>query len=339
MQGTLFEEPKVVTEGIEVTPSRFNKKDSWLYDFKADTAEKGLAASRLNWTVDKRPSFYQDENGGYHPVERQYHMVQQDGDLAGLVHGTVSDRYNPIQNAELQKIIDPLLESGKFQITQGGFTNYKRSWMMLDSGKDYDITGKGDNVTTHIMFHWCHDGNSGVRAEFVGRRVACSNAIQGLYNQSKRVGTGTVLNINHVQNNDHTMNLVAMVLRAQAAAVDDLVEKLKALAKTKLMHVNGYFQSVVPMPDRDKLTPRGYEQAINRRDKLLAEMHKRYEGGMGFEERGLGTAWAAYCAVGECVDHFMVGKTRTDPVEFRWFRGGSNLRIGALQEALNLIAA
>ena len=190
-------EANAAAAAIEAKPGRYNKQDSWLYDFTADTAGQAIAASRLDWEVELRELHYRDGGGTDRPVSGRLAVVQRNGSLAGSVHGVVSSRYAPIQNAEAAKAVDPILATGGFRATQGGFTSRGRCWLMLDSTRVDDVTGKGDEVTHHLLVHWRHDGGTSVRADFVSRRVVCANAIQGLVDGARGRKAGAVFNIHH----------------------------------------------------------------------------------------------------------------------------------------------
>jgi phage/plasmid-like protein (TIGR03299 family) len=343
MQGKLFDAPADMSTGIARKPG-INHHGQVLWHFEADNTEDALKASGLDWEVVKQPiynlRYAPGRNPVYDSIRDRSAIIQHGGKHDRTFHGIVSSRrYTPIQNKEIATVVDPLLSGGNFNIVQGGYTRKNRCWLIAESRRRDDITGKDDLVQGRLLIHWKHDGTAGVRADFIANRVACSNAIQALTREAQHAGDRTLLSINHTQNYQHTMNIVADVLRAQSEFTDKLVESLKAMAKTQLLHPNSLFTALAPAPAAEGLSERGYVTAVNRRNRLLDEMTRRYHEGLGVDVRPAGTVWAAYCAATEAVDHYLVHRTRSDSVEYAWFGDGRDLRIAAYDAAMNLVAA
>ena len=67
----------------------------------------------LNWTVSKRPLFFQRSNGSTAEWPDKVAIVRDDNERA---LGSVSPNYEIVQNSDLLNLVNPIVEEGLLEI-------------------------------------------------------------------------------------------------------------------------------------------------------------------------------------------------------------------------------
>jgi phage/plasmid-like protein (TIGR03299 family) len=225
--------------------------------------------------------------------------------------GVVGDGYTPLQNEEHADFLDTLADaSGATFDTAGSLHGGRQVFVTMKLPQHLKVGGT-DRVDLNIAALNSHDGTSAFRVLVTPVRVVCANTQQAALR-------------NHVSSWSirHTRNAKAAVQAARDSlgltfayveAFQAEAERLLDTATTDAQFfalVDGLF----PAPADDAPT-RVHNAATDRRQTLARLWHD------ADTQAGIsGTAWGAYQAVVEYVDHFAPVRTRHDPATARAVR-------------------
>lgn len=291
------------------------------------TAQDMLRHAGLLWTVGTFPVFVNSiEVEGYKAVVRNDSMKTL---------GIVSDRYQPIQNTQAGDVMDALVAEGNAHIeVAGALDDGQRLWMLAHIPADFEVI-KGDSVKPYVLLAWGHDGKHGLAAKLTPIRVVCNNTLTAaLGNRWSKTADVYV---------KHTKTAVLRIEEAQRALgliraqVEQTAEAYQALGAARVSdeQVAGYFGNVFPSPQGDSAPEESVERWIAQQERLGQLYHE----GVG-SEMSVGTAWGAYNAVTEYVDHvypvLQSGKVSQARLQSAVLGSYADIKGRALQEALAL---
>lgn len=303
------------------------------------TAAEGLVAAGLDWQVAKLPLFYFYEPGDMGTVPDHYAIVPGGGwrDRKRPVFGVVSAQYNPLQNSEAFAFFDPLIKRGQaIYEAAGALGNGERVWVLAKLKDPIEI--KGDATERYLLLSNSHDGRSAVQIKITPIRVVCNNTL------TMALSRGTDLRILHTEDLDERMeqatNLFAAIVREYA----DIEDSFRAMARRQLKpkEPEAYFKIVFPDPEKPEQKQRqpAYNAALRRarRDQICCA--NLFEGERNSGPGIRGTAWAAYNAVTEYVDHRNnpsgPARSESSRLASMWFGRGYGVKVRAYGEALKL---
>jgi phage/plasmid-like protein (TIGR03299 family) len=296
------------------------------------TAAEMLRHAGLEWGVCLQPVCRQDGR----PVEGFRFTVREDCDV---VLGVVTEHYQPIQNTQAAEVMDALVTEGAAHVeVAGALEAGQRCWMLAHIPADFEVV-HGDAVRPYVLLAWGHDGKHGLAAKLTPIRVVCNNTLTAALGR-KWSSTADVYVRHHrnahvrIEQAQRAMGLI----RKKVEATQVAYAQMAATAIDAEM----YFTRVFPAPGRpasgddDK-----YDEKLARWTAHQQRLLQLYAAGQGSDLPGVrGTAWAAYNAVTEWVDHHYpllesgkVSGTRTASVLFGHY---AELKRRALTEALTL---
>jgi phage/plasmid-like protein (TIGR03299 family) len=135
------------------------------------TASEALEAAGLDWTVEKMPLSFTDEDGFSHPVADRFATVRAT-DKKYL--GVVGPDYKPYQNSEAFSFFDTVVDSGEAKYeTAGSLFGGKRVWMTAKIGETMTICGEEHDM--YLLLSNSHDGSRALTAATSIIRVVCAN--------------------------------------------------------------------------------------------------------------------------------------------------------------------
>lgn len=299
------------------------------------TPQEMVKHAGLDWTVTTVPLVTGD--GQAVPT----HVAIRRDD-SRVVLGVAGARYTPIQNTQAAEVMDALVTEGAATVEVcGALDQGHRCWMLSRLPETFEVV-RGDAVQPYVLLAWGHDGQHGLAAKLTPIRVVCNNTLTMALGKSWNKSADVYVR--------HTPNAKLQLEAAQTAL--GLVRKQMAstaaaytvLAATPVDSpaAAGYFAGLVTEPVRleDKKEER-YERSLARWNEAQARMLALFESGKGTEIAGVrGTAWAAYNAVTEFLDHvypvLQNGKVSAARQESVLFGGYSDLKKQALTSALAL---
>lgn len=264
-----------------------------------------LRLSHTDYTVERRPLWCTVErevpDGTFQQtveVPDAYATVRTD---TGTVLGVVGGRYEVLQNQDAFGVLEPLLDSGLAGIeTMGALRGGRDVWalvrLQIDSPLVRDVFG--DEVVPYALVSNNHSGARGVVVQETPIRVVCANTLGMAH-----AGGANAIKVRH------TMTVGSRTVAAAEQLFGSLVGRYETVAgqyrRLKAAHLGReQFAKLVldvaaPLPT-DRAAPR-FETVLNRQEEKRNELIRLWTFGAGHV--GDYTAWEAYNAVAESVDH------------------------------------
>lgn len=301
------------------------------------TASEAIVKAGLNWEVEKRPLFAIGADGKPISVPGRFAVVRSDTQKS---LGVVGKRFSPLQNKDAFSVADAIvgLKEAHYE-TAGALGLGEKIWLLVRL--DGTISAGGDDtINKYLLFANGHGGQMSVTTAITGIRVVCENTL--------RLGLAEAQGISRVR---HTGNIGLKVdsiresIGLVHATFGALEKKAQLLAGTQVSsaQVKSYLQALdLKAPGRDPLND-SEKAKFARLDEIGNYIEALFDGGAkGSELRSSrGTAWGAYNAVTEFVDHHKAPRVKTGKDDARadsiLFGAGAELKDRALETALTLV--
>jgi phage/plasmid-like protein (TIGR03299 family) len=287
-----------------------------------------LEAANLNWDVKLRPMYYrQGKNLVKVPTRR---VVIRDVDNMQL--GVVGTDYEPVQNSEAFSILQPACEQFGVTIeTAGALGIGDRVWMLAKL-PDSNEAVKGDVIDGYFLVTTGHMRWTSLTARPTPIRVVCANTLA----VAQSMGTDLV-RLRHTVTEKERLNEVSRM-------VTTIVEQLATTSKlygqlaSRSMTPDELFLYVSQVLGIDGLPKDEVQPTADRRRDTILHLAKHGKG----VEYAPETAWTAYNAITEYVDHVRPteahnAKTIADATQAAIFGAGAKLKSKALHIAQTLI--
>jgi len=292
----------------------------------AATAAEAIAAAKLNWTVSKRPLYFEDRNM-IETVPNRVIMVRDD---IGYPLGVVSNRYSIIQNVEAFALCDSIVgEKLAAYHTAGSLFNGCKIWMLLKLPDHIRVNGGDDLVEKFLLLSNSHDGSLSLRVSITPIRVVCNNTLNA-----------AIDNVNNQWSITHKGNLEIKVseIRDVIGLVNEFYAEFEALCnhmvskKLSTDNIAEYFNRVFPMPviedgDSDARIEKVEQMRENVLDLTFA--------GVG-SNMNHGTMWSLYNGTTEYIDHVSKYRRPDTKLDNIWFGQGATLKTEAFRAASEL---
>jgi phage/plasmid-like protein (TIGR03299 family) len=131
----------------------------------------------LDWSVSKRPLFFEGADGQPAPWKDKVAIVRDDD---GRCLGTVAPTYEIVQNNDLLKLINPMVDEGLLSIENLGYLNYgTRVFAQAKINQEFQVIG--ENYNAYITLLNGHIGNASVAIGPSATRVICGNTFSMAY--------------------------------------------------------------------------------------------------------------------------------------------------------------
>ena len=127
--------------------------------------------NNLDWTVSKRPLFFNDESGNPVQWESKVAVVRDD---TGAPLGAVSSDYEIVQNSDLLSLINPMVDEGILEIKKMGYLN-NGARVFAQAKINHDFQVVGEDYQAYITLLNGHVGNHSVAIGPSAVRVVCGN--------------------------------------------------------------------------------------------------------------------------------------------------------------------
>lgn len=194
---------------------------------KVYDTEEAIKLSGLDWTVSKHPIYIKDEEeeGGLVEVPGR-RAVLRDTDKSIL--GTVSARYEPLQNLEAFKFFDPFLHEKEAFISSAiSLSNGRRIAIVAEIDDNERTIVKDDKVKSYLLFSTSHDASLSSSIRFTTVRVVCANTLAVAMMQNSDVKT-----VRHCRTQadrlaeiQHTINLYKQKFEEEVSIYKSLAQK------------------------------------------------------------------------------------------------------------------
>jgi len=219
--GTVFEEPLSVSEAVEKAGM----------DYK-------VALEGLYHSYDETLFF---------PIQDKRAVVRSatPDDPQKRVFGIVGSNYHVINNIDLGRIIDPLVE--KWPLETVGALGYGETVFFTLKAGEVDISG--EEIQQYFLLTDSKDGKGSLTVAFVPLRVVCQNTlITGLRSASATVS------MRHYQNIEDETKVWIRLMKAAEEAEESVVETLRMMASSHLSHdeISEVIEAAYPTPKPSK---------------------------------------------------------------------------------------
>ncbi len=257
-----------------------------------------------------------------------------DGDLIGShvavrrddtkdVLGVVGEGWKPVLNGQLFEYLDSLVGTGEARYESAGcIQNGKRVWGLLRIPGTVEVS-EGDNLERYILAANGHDGSLAFSTCATSVRVVCQNTLS----YALRKGAGSVMKVYHRSGVEKQLEKARDVLSQACRRFEKQTDESRLLASIDVTttQARNYFADVLDrvilksQQDQEEIAQESLPQVggpglldlvvsqydngakasnPSRHKELLSDILNRFE-----RETAVGTAWGAYNAVSEWVDH------------------------------------
>lgn len=291
------------------------------------TAEEAVIEAGLDWQVVLHPSCLAGV-----PVPDKFLVVRDDifqaaGSVEeavknGAVLGDVGKRYCPVQNRDLFKFFDPVVdrEAGAFYHTGGALKGGRVVWFLAKVPGDFYI--REDYIENYLLLASSHDGSLPVLVKHTPVRVVCANTLAMSLNIKS-----TEIRIPHTETAEARLAVAHKVLGLATKRIGLVQEAAEALLSFQVgRKVLGKFLKRL-LPSTPELEDEDCTAQTAKQREMIEILF------MGSETNTLpgmkGTGWALYNAVTEYADHHKPAKESTDKLHRMWFGGAEQLKLNA----------
>ncbi len=290
------------------------------------TAAEAISAAGLDYDVELTSIITTDGI----PVPQKRAVVRTD---SSDVIGVVGNGYVPVQNRECFGFLDAIVAEGGLRYhTAGALGRGERIWLLAKLPEQIRVKNSVDVVDKFLLLSNTHDGTAALRVFFTPIRVVCQNTL----NMAEVRGRSDGISILHRGDLVSKIREAQRVLGLAEQFYDDAAAKIDHLANVypTSEQLKNFFESLYPDPILSE-----NRRAKNVRDKLF----NLFESGMGQDMPEVKhTAWAAFNAVTEYVDHLRPSRGRDDRersgrrLDSAWFGSGAKLKARAWNLALTM---
>lgn len=274
-------------------------------------------AAGMDWTIEKAPVQFVAPDS-YNVFEGQNVLYRSDTKAPMSV---VSNRYKPVQPAEVLDFFKDLVEESGFKLhTAGTLFGGKRLWALAETGKFGEVT-KGDGVGGFLLLSTSCDKSLATTARFTSVRVVCNNTLS-MATADKR----DCVSFNHSRAFDH--NLMKAKLGLAVESFGAFMEMAKFLRKQRLGGSNA-----VEFVRKLVLTPEQYadnEYNYNKH-RGFTKIMDLFEGEAKGAELVGDSKWGMLNAVTEYFDHHLPARTDDARLNNAWFDTGNTIKAKAIQ--------
>ena len=248
------------------------------------SVEQFLGAAKLDWNVNLKSMFYRHGDKSIRVPQRRAVVRDSDGKLLS----TVGAGYVPFQNKDAMMVLQPALDRFGVTIeTAGALGKGDKVWMLAKLPKPIEPI-PGDVINNHLMILTGHNGWTAYSARFTQTRVVCQNTM----NLAMR--DDAMVRLRHVTSEVDRLKQVADIITGFMQVAKDTATSYQKLAAHKLSEAE-IMTFIEKALDLDYDSP----VAARRRDRIFELATKTGKG----IELAPGTAWSAFNAVTEYIDH------------------------------------
>ncbi len=290
---------------------------------EAPTTAEAIRLAGLDWSVETRPLFLADGR----PVEAAAVVRATDGKVLG---NHVGKNWTPLQNAAAFEWFDPFVQSGECSFeTAGALAGGSRVWVLATLNRRPIDVGGGDKVKKYLLLSNSHDGSLAVRVGMSAVRIVCANTLALAHNDKG----SSLLRLRHTRNLSAALTMVRDMVNTVDASFEATGEAYRKLAATRVVNLadlRKYVAIVLGLKTDEK------GELATRGKNILAEVLKKYEGGVGANlTTAAGTWYGAYNAVQDYLAYDR-GTDDARRLDSMWFGSNAVMNKNALDLALQM---
>ena len=282
------------------------------------TAKQIMEAANLDWEVKKLPMVAMLNEQTALTTDKMALVRTKDNKILD----TVSNDWNPVQNAEAFGFFHDFVMEGKMHMeTAGALEDGRIVWALARIDDSFEAV-PGDKVDSYLLFTNPHQYGKSVDVRFTPIRVVCNNT---LTLAMKNISENSV-KVSHRQEFD--AEKVKETLKIAEQKLDKYEEFAQHLASKSYNQeeVKEYINTLFPITGKKDVE-------YSRPGKTVVEALET-QPGVEFAE---GSWWSAFNAVTYAIDH-KIGRSDDTRLKSAWYGGNSNKKNAALKKALEMAA-
>lgn len=286
----------------------------------APTTEEAILAAKLDWEVRKVPNYI---SVGGQFIETESRSIVRMSDNGPIILGTVTDRYEPVQNRQAFAVFDQLLsDNGYSYETAGAVKNGRKVWILARAPEGATIGD--DKVHQYVAIITSHDGTMNLRLLPTGVRIVCNNTLTWALERGQEDG----FSIRHTGSIGEKLELAMAMLVQTQMSFAHAAEIFNRMQDIRVEPVDAirYWQGVIP-----SLRSRGESKTWKTAFDHIANAFMYGRGNKGE------TLWHAYNALTEWVDHIR-NTSEHRVLDYAIFGEGGRIKRDGIRLAQEIIA-
>ena len=294
------------------------------------TAAEMIKAAGLDWDVAMTPAQGAGINkkgvASRYIISRLPRNEKEDE----ILLGTVTGRYEPLQNEEAFEFFDPIIGEGRacFE-TAGALGDGERIWALAKMPGVIHVV-RDDDCMKYLLLSNRHDGQGSVMIKFTPVRVVCQNTLMlALENGQK------AFRVRHSKSMPDRLAEVGEIMRITKEVYEKGAELFKKMATVSLKPegFRDYLDLVFPRSDSQR--KQGKDPA--KWDYVREVLDTRED----LQMAGVrGTLWGAYNAITRFEDYRQPDKEEAADTRLNrtWFGSGADVKLRALMAAQTIVS-
>ena len=270
------------------------------------TPTQMLEVAGLNWSVEKRPLFFETPEG---PVLTDSRALVRSTDNKVLT--VISENWNPVQNIEAFEFFNDFVLAGDMEMhTAGSLRGGKMVWGMAKIKDSFELFG-GDKVEGYLLFSNPHEFGRSIDVRFTPIRVVCNNTLTMSLNSQAQYA----VKVNHRSKFDG--ELVKETLGIAKERLEQYRESALFLGQKRYNQetIVEYFNRVFPSMSKDAMKKVDITKSPISRQAEEAMDVLYTQPGSSFAE---GSWWQAFNTVTYMTDHTL-GRSQDSRLTSAWY--------------------
>lgn len=283
------------------------------------TPAQMLKEAQLDWTVEKRPLSFSQNNGLQVMTEHSALVRSSDESVLSIV----SNDWNPVQNEEAFEFFHDFVMEGDMEMhTAGSIKDGKNVWALAKVRDGFEILG-GDSVESYLLFSNPHEYGKCIDIRFTPIRVVCNNTLTLALGSRSDL----MVRLNHRRSFDAGM--VKQTLGIAQTKMSSYKEMAEFLASREYndTSVVEYLKEVFPSASKK-------EEKLSRPAQTAFSVLETQPG----NEFGKNSWWQAFNAVTYSTDH-LLGQSQETRLQSSWYGVNRQKKIAALEKAVEYAEA
>ena len=269
--------------------------------------EQWQVAAGMDWTIKSSPVYFEDTDENEHRNLESFegkNVLFRSDNKKGL--GLVSDRYKPVQPAEVLNFFKSLVDENGFKLhTAGTLFGGKRMWALAETGNFGEVS-KDDGVGGFLLLSTSCDKSLATTARFTTVRVVCNNTLSWASSDNTNM-----VSFNHMQKFDH--DAVKAELASSVASFGSFMDMAKLLKKQQMnaVAVDTFMFNLLKEPEQECVevaSTKGFQKILS-----------LFDGEAKGFEMAKHSKWGMLNAVTEYFDHHAPNRSQDRRLNSAWF--------------------
>ena len=267
----------------------------------------------LNWSVSHRPLYFTGNDGTPVQWEGTVAVVRDD---TGRCLGSVSENYETLQNSDLLRLINPMVDEGLLTLENVGYLNHgAKVFAQAKLATEYEING--EEYKGFVTLLNGHTGNASVAIGSTLTRVICGNTFATAYSDISEKYRHSAGVTDRVLESTFVLDYVNGAMKTYSEYMTKLAQ-----APCSGTQFQNYLEAVYQKP------------VANLRESFVAQLNGLFYSGKGNEGK---TYHDAFNAVTEYASNYS-RKTPSGRFQYAQFGKGAKINNRALRAGLELAA-